>query len=132
MTESIKSLKNGKSPGRDGFGSELDKKFSHLLVPRLNQSFGQTFDQTRNEAVITFYSKSRERSGGGGFLHTDIFIKHRSKHLNSNFSPKAEPLHRKAATPRQRRRVWGGGGSLTDRGPQKIGTNEYNSIKPLL
>ncbi len=62
IMESIKSLKNGKSPGPDGFGNEFYKKFSDLLVPHLNKMFGQAFDNgelphTLNEAIITLIPK---------------------------------------------------------------------------
>ena len=62
IADTIKSLKSGKTPGPDGFSNKFYKKFSYLLVPYLNQMYGQAFDsgelpRTLNEATITLISK---------------------------------------------------------------------------
>lgn len=66
MTDStIKSLNNGKSPGPDGLGSEIYKKFGVLLVPYLYRLYTCSHDdgtlpQALNEATITLLLKKRE------------------------------------------------------------------------
>lgn len=62
VTETIKSLKIGKTTALDGFSTEFYKKFSNLFVPYLNKIYGQAFDNgvlphTLNEATITLIPK---------------------------------------------------------------------------
>ena len=105
IKESIKSLKNGKSPGPDGFSSEFYKKFSDLLVPYLNKMFGQAFDNgelphTLNEAIITLIPKARKDLEEVGSYRPISLLNTDQKILTKNFSQKAEPLDREAGTPR--------------------------------
>lgn len=62
LIETIRSLKNGKSPGPDGLGNEIIKKFSDLLAPYLHRMYNQVYKacvlpQTLNEAIITLIPK---------------------------------------------------------------------------
>ena len=62
IEESIKSLKNGKTPGPDGIGSEFYKTFYDLIAPRLKTLYEHIYTQqklpeTLNESIITLIPK---------------------------------------------------------------------------
>ncbi len=62
IIESIKSLKNGKSPGPDGLSYEIYKQFSEVLAPYLLRLYnraieGGTLPPTMNEVIITLIPK---------------------------------------------------------------------------
>lgn len=62
MISTIRSLKNGKSPGPDGLCNEFYKKFSSLLTPYLLNMFNMALEdgalpQTLNEATVTLIPK---------------------------------------------------------------------------
>lgn len=69
----IKSLKNGKSPGPDGLSNEIYKKFGLLLVPYLSKMYSQSYvdgalPPSLTEATITLLPKKREGSRRGEFI----------------------------------------------------------------
>lgn len=58
----IKTLKNSKLPGTDGYGTEFYKAFSHHLVDTLSQTFNEvlttgSFPPSWNEATIVVLPK---------------------------------------------------------------------------
>lgn len=62
VIESIKSLKNGKSPGQDGLSNEIYKRFSEVLAPYLLKVYNRAMEDavlppTMNEAIITLIPK---------------------------------------------------------------------------
>lgn len=72
LTNTIRSLKNGKSLGPDGICNEFYKKFSHLLTPYLLRLFNKALEEgnlpnTMNEASDS-YAKKRQRLTAGWFL----------------------------------------------------------------
>lgn len=62
LSNTIRSLKNGKSPGPDGLCNEFCKTFSNLLTPYLLKMFNKALEegklpQSLNEATITLIPK---------------------------------------------------------------------------
>lgn len=62
VIESIKSLKNGKSPGPDSLSNEIYKRFSEVLAPYLLKVCNRAMEDgvlphTMNEAIITLIPK---------------------------------------------------------------------------
>lgn len=62
IIESIKSLKNGKSPGPDGLSNEIYKQFREVLAPYLLKVYNRAMEDgalppTMNEAIITLIPK---------------------------------------------------------------------------
>lgn len=62
IIESIKSLKNGKTPGPDGLSNEIYKQFKETLAPYLLRLYSRAFEDgilpaTMHEAIITLIPK---------------------------------------------------------------------------
>lgn len=81
-------MKNGKSPGPDGFSNEFYKQVSDLLAPYLNKMFGQAFGNeelphTLKEAIITLIpKKGKDLEEVGSYTDQKLLTKTLAKRLS--------------------------------------------------
>lgn len=100
----IKSLKNGKSPGPDGLSNEIYKKFGWLLVPYLSKMYSQSYVDgalplSLTEATITLLpKKGKDPEEVGSYrpislLNTDqkILAKALARRLNAYMNKLIHP-----------------------------------------